>query len=116
MCTYSKYIFFYIFGCNFPYKVSGYIVKPVGKFDFFYFSGSNNAYLERLEKMSSNDLFTFIDDMPSNIDSEVVDVSDEENEEGGQMSEVNSLFDIENLPIDFEDIIETTNEEAGWES
>lgn len=98
-------------------------MKPVGKFDFFYFSGSNNAYFETLEKMSSNDLFTFIDDILSDIDSEVGDVSDEENEEGGQMSEANSLFDIENLPIDFEDIIEPTNEETeptneetGWDS
>lgn len=85
-----------------------------------FFSGKANATysFRELEALSSNKLFTLIDNIPSDNESELGDVSDyEENEEPSPSNTSNNdLFDINNLPIDFEDNVEMADEYDGWES
>lgn len=71
--------------------------------------------------MDSTDVFTFLDAIPSDNESELGDVSEDEQENdqnGVQNIHNDDLFDIVNMPIDFVDEVTANkdNRDNEWDS
>lgn len=68
--------------------------------------------------MNSDDIFTFLDEIPIDSESEAGDISDDEEREKPTYNlQSPTLFDIDNMPIDFVDNIrDLQNNDDDWDS
>ncbi|KAJ8938954.1 hypothetical protein NQ318_019410 [Aromia moschata] len=73
----------------------------------------NKLSVAELEKMSPNDLYVLIDDIPSDVNSEIDDKGEDDDEDP---SLVDQNFDTNNIPIIFEDELCDLENDGAWES
>ncbi|KAJ8962440.1 hypothetical protein NQ314_005736 [Rhamnusium bicolor] len=73
--------------------------------------------VRELEQLTSSDFYNLIDEIPSDNESELGDVSDNEEDEEAISANKgdNDLFDLMNLPVDILDVVDVVEDNDVWD-